>query len=56
MTGEITVSSIVESMDLNVVKVNTLLRELTQLGKIVKIGRGNDATWTIVKKELNMDV
>lgn len=56
MTGEITVSSIVESMDLNVVKVNTILRELTQLGKIVKIGRGNDATWTIVKKELNMDV
>jgi hypothetical protein len=25
-------------------------------GKIVKIGRGNDATWTIVKAEVNMDV
>lgn len=56
MSGDITVSRLVEVMDVNVIKANTLLRELTQLGKIVKIGRGNDATWTIVKGEVSMDV
>lgn len=56
MEGEITVSKIVDVIDVNVIKANTLLRELTQLGKIVKIGRGNESTWKIVKQVVNIEV
>lgn len=56
MEGDITVAKIVEEIDVNVIKANTLLRELTQLGKIVKIGRGNEATWKIVEQIVNIEI
>ena len=56
MEGDITVSNLVEKLDINIVKAGSLLRELTQLNRLVKVGRGSEAVWNVVKKAVNMDV
>jgi len=56
MEGDITVSNLVEKLDINIVKAGSLLRELTQLNRLVKVGRGSEAVWNVVKKTVNMDV
>lgn len=56
MEGDITVSSVVEKLDVNIVKAGSLLRELTQLNRLVKVGRGGEAVWNVVKKTVNMSV
>jgi len=54
--GDITIGCIVEKLDINIVKAGSLLRELTQLNRLVKIGRGGNAVWNVVKKTVNMNI
>lgn len=56
MDGDITINTVVQTLNINIVKAGSLLRELTQLNKLVKIGRGGEASWNKVETTVNMNV
>lgn len=45
----ITMESVCESQGINIVKAGTILRDLVKMGKLTKIGRGDDAHWILAK-------
>lgn len=51
---KINMQTVCDELQINVVKAGTLLRELTKLGKLVKIGRGDNAAWNVVKKVITV--
>ena len=56
LQGDITVNRVMEELDVNLVKASSLLRELTSVNRLVKVGRGSDAVWNVVEKVVNMSV